>query len=174
MTLLLKQIFGLLKVLNSETGENQIAAGLALGLILGFSPFLSLQTLLVILLALLFRVQLGAVFLSGFFFKFIAFLADPAADALGRKVLEAPALRSLFVELYNMPIVPLTRFNNSIVMGSGVFGFCLVLPMFFVFKGLIVKYRSSVVERMKHTWAWKALQATAFYKWYATYDKLTG
>ena len=38
MTLLLKQLFAFLKVLNSDTGENQVAAGIACGLILGFAP----------------------------------------------------------------------------------------------------------------------------------------
>ena len=48
MTLILKQIFALFKVLNSDKGENQIAAGIACGLILGFAPGFSPQTLLVI------------------------------------------------------------------------------------------------------------------------------
>ncbi|MFH0934944.1 MAG: hypothetical protein V1879_07035 [Pseudomonadota bacterium] len=47
MTLLLKQLFALIRLLNSDTGSNQIAAGVACGLILGFAPMLSLQALLV-------------------------------------------------------------------------------------------------------------------------------
>lgn len=67
MTVLLKQLFAFFKLLNSEDGENQLAAGLALGVILGFSPFLSLQTLIVLFLIFLFRIQMGAAFLSAFF-----------------------------------------------------------------------------------------------------------
>ena len=174
MTFILKQVFGLLHLLNSETGENQIATGLALGLILGFSPWLSLQTLVLFGLVLIFRVQIGAMFISAFAFKFVAYLIDPWADILGRKFLEAPGLRSLFVELYNLPVVPLSRFNNSIVMGSGILGFTLAIPSFFVFKILIQRYRSSIVTKIKGTWLWRTLQATALFKWYATYDKLTG
>lgn len=174
MTLLLKQIFAFFKLLNSDTGTNQLASGLALGIILGFSPFLSLQTFIVLILVFFFRIQLGAAFLSAFFFKFVAFTLDPVSDTLGRFVLELPSLRILFQTLYNMPIIPLTRFNNSIVMGSGFIGFILSIPLFFVFKILIVKYRIAVVENFKKSKLWKAWAGTKLYNWYCTYDKLYG
>jgi uncharacterized protein (TIGR03546 family) len=174
MTLLLKQIFGFFKLLNSDTGTNQLAAGLAMGLVLGFSPALSLQTLLAFVILFFFRIQIGAAFLSAFFFKFTAYLIDPLSDMIGRAILEAEGLRPVFVSLYNMPIVPMTRFNNSIVMGSGLIGFVLAIPMFFMFKALILKYRQTVVARYRQTKIWKAWSATTFYKWYTTYDNLYG
>lgn len=174
MTLLLKQLFGFLKLLNSDTGHNQIAAGISLGLILGFAPAFSLQTLLVFCIILLFRVQAGAAFLSAFFFKLIAYLIDPAADILGRRVLETESLQGLFTTLYHMPLVPMTRFNNSITMGSAVISIVLAIPGFFLFRSMILKYRVQIVERFKTTRFWKAVQATAFYKWYVTYDNLYG
>ncbi|MBC7370423.1 MAG: TIGR03546 family protein [Bdellovibrionaceae bacterium] len=174
MTLLLKQIFAFFKLLNSETGTNQLAAGLACGLILGFSPMLSIQAFIVLFLIFFFRIQMGAALLSAFFFKFVAFIFDPVADTLGRTVLEAPGLRPLFVTMYNMPLVPLTRFNNSIIMGSGIVGLILVVPAFFVFKALIIKYRATVVARLKGTKFWKAFAATKVYNWYNKYTELYG
>lgn len=172
MTLLLKQIFAFFKLLNSDTGTNQISSGLALGIMLGFAPFFSIQTFLILILVFFFRIQLGAVFLSAFFFKFIAYLIDPIANSLGQLTLEAPALRPLFTTLYNMPIVPLTRFNNSIVMGSLIFSLILAPVAFFIFKALVIKYRLSVVARFKETKFWKAFMATKFYAWYCKYDDL--
>lgn len=172
MTLLLKQLFAFLKLLNSDTGTNQLAAGLAIGVVLGLSPFLSLQTFLVLFLILFFRIQIGAAFLSAFFFKFVGYLLDPATDWLGRRLLESESLRPLWITLYNMPLIPLTRFNNSVTLGSGVIGFILCIPLFFVFKKLVIKYREVVVARFKQTKFWKAIQATSFYKWYATYSSL--
>lgn len=174
MTLLLKQIFAFFKLLNSDTGTNQLAAGLAMGLILGFSPILSLQTLLAFVILFFFRIQMGAAFLAAFFFKFTAYLLDPVTDILGRAVLEAESLRPLFVSLYNMPLVPMTRFNNSIVMGSGLIAIILAIPAFFLFKTLIIKYRQSVVAKFRQSKFWKAWTATTFYKWYTTYDNLYG
>ncbi len=174
MTLLLKQLFAFFKLLNSDTATNQLAAGLACGVILGFAPILSLQALLVLFCCFFFRIQLGAAFLSAFFFKFVAYMFDPISNSLGKSVLEAQGLRSLFVQLYNMPLVPLTRFNNSIVMGSGLISFILVIPLFFMFKILIVKYRATVVARYKQTKFWKAWAGTSFYKWYTQYENLYG
>lgn len=174
MTLLLKQIFAFFKLLNSDTGTNQIASGLAIGIILGFSPFLSLQTLVVFVLIFFLRIQIGAAFLSAFFFKFVAFILDPASDQLGRVVLENEGLRPVFQTLYNAPLVPLTRFNNSIVMGSAIVGIILSIPAFFVFKKLVVQYRLTVVARFRETKIWKAWAGTKLYNWYSTYEKLYG
>lgn len=174
MSLLLKQFFGLLKLLNSETGHNQIAAGIAMGFILGMSPMLSLQAMLVFICLFLFRIQIGAAFLAAFFFKFIAWILDPIFDEFGRAVLSSESLSSLWTALYNMPIVPLTRFNNSIVMGSGIVAILLFPVIFFVSRSLILKYRETVVARFKETKVWKAVKATSLYQWYYSYEKYLG
>jgi len=174
MTLLFKQLFGFLKLLNSETGHNQIAAGIAAGFILGMTPMLSLQSLLVFIFIFFFRIQAGAAFLSAFFFAFIAWLLDPVFHAAGVQILEMPALQGLFTTMYNVPLLPLTRFNNTIVMGSGVVAILLSPVIFFVSRMLVLKYRIAVVAKIKETKFWKALQATSLYKWYYTYDKLYG
>ncbi len=174
MTFILKQIFAFLKLLNSDTGTNQIASGIACGLILGFAPAFSLQTLLVILLLLFFRIQIGAATVFAFFFSLIAWALDPVAHAIGTVVLEMPALQGLFTEMYNMPIVPFTRFNNSIVMGSAVMSIALFPVVFFVSRIMVEKYRATVVARFKETKLFKAMQTTTLYKFYAKYDELYG
>lgn len=172
MTYLLKQIFSLIKLLNSDTGSNQIAAGIACGLILGFAPVFSLQTIFVIFVLFFFRIQIGAATLSAFFFAFIAWILDPIHHFVGSAVLETESLKPLFTEMYNMPLVPLTRFYNSIVMGSGLVAIVLAVPIFILSKILIMKYRQLIVARFKSTKLWKLMQATSFYKWYAKYDEL--
>jgi uncharacterized protein (TIGR03546 family) len=174
VTYLLKQIFALLKVLNSDTGENQIAAGLACGLVLGFAPAFSLQTVIIIVILFFFRIQVGAAMVASFFFALIAYLLDPAFDALGRVVLEQESLVGIFTLLFNFPIVPFTKFYNSIVMGSMVLSFLLFPIVFVVSKKLIIKYRVTVVARLENTKIWKAIKATALYKWYAKYNELYG
>ncbi|MFT3724527.1 MAG: TIGR03546 family protein [Hyphomonadaceae bacterium] len=156
MTLLLKQLFGFLKLLNSETGHNQIAAGIAAGFVLGMSPMLSLQVFLVFLIIFFFRVQMGAAFLAAFFFAFLHWCLDPIFHSLGASVLESESLNGLFTTLYNMPLVPLTRFNNSIVMGAGIFTLLASPIVFFCSRLLILKYREKVVERFKQTKLWKS------------------
>lgn len=174
MTLLLKQIFSFFKMLNSDTGTNQIASGIACGLILGFAPSFSLQTLLVFTFVLIFRVQVGAAFLAAFFFAIPAYLLDGLFDIVGRNVLEMNALTPLFTTLYNMPIVPFTKFNYTVVMGSGVLSIILAPVVFFISRFLIIKYRQNVVERFKDSKLYKAMSATGLYKWYVKYDDLYG
>ena len=174
MSLIIKQIINLIRLLHSETGQNQIASGLALGVFLGFAPFLSLQTLLVLMIVFIFRVQLGAAFLSAFFFKFVAYILDPVADPLGRWALENESLRDLWKTMYNEPFLPMTRFNNSIVMGSLLISIVLTPLLFFLFRFLIMRYRSELVHRLEKTKAWKAFKATKFYDWYSKYNDLYG
>ncbi len=174
MNILIKQIISLIKLLHSETGQNQIAAGLAFGIFLGFAPFLSIQTLFVLLVVFVFRVQLGAAFLSAFFFKFVAFMLDPLTDILGRWALENPGLRGLWSTMYNVPLLPMTRFNNSINMGSFIVSLVLCPVLFFVFRALIMKYRTNVVQKIETTKFWKAFKASKFYFWYAKYNDLYG
>ncbi len=174
MGFLLKQIFAFLKLLNSETGTKQLAWGIVAGFILGMTPSLSLQSLLVFMCLFIFRIQIGAAFISAFFFSFIAYLLDPVFDSAGSMILEADSLHSLFTTLYNLPIVPLTRFNNSVVMGSGVVALLLSPVVYIASIVLITKYRRAVVDRFKQTKFWKAVQATGFYKWYYAYEKHFG
>ena len=174
MSLLLKQLFNFFKLLNSDTGTNQLAWGLALGLIMGFAPFLSIQTFAVLFVIFFFRVQIGAAFISAFFFKFIAFLFDQPAHHFGKMILESDSLKPLFVSMYNMPLVPMTRFNNSIVMGSMIVSLVLLPFVFFGFRMGIIKYRATVVARFKNTKIWKGFVATRFYNWYCKYDELYG
>ncbi len=174
MTLILKQLFALLRLLNSDTGSNQIAAGVACGLILGFAPMLSLQALLVFLCMFLFRIQIGAALTSAFFFALVAWPFDPVAHAIGSAILETEALQPLFTTLYNMPLVPLTRFYNSVVMGAGAVSLALAPLVFFGSKRLIVAYRVSVVARLKNSAWWKLWTGTTFFKWYTTYAQFRG
>jgi uncharacterized protein (TIGR03546 family) len=171
MGFLLKQIFAFIKLLNSDTGTISLASGITCGFILGMTPVLSLHSLLVFLFILFFRVQVGAAFLAAFFFKFAAFLLDPAFHQIGSFALELSSLQGFYTTLYNLPIIPFTRFNNSIVMGSGILTFILSPIMFALSFFLIKKYREIVVARFKETKLWKAVEATKFYQWYYKYDQ---
>lgn len=171
MGLILKQLFAFIKLLNSDTGNISLAMGMTCGFILGMTPVLSLHSLLVFIILFVFRIQIGAALLAAFFFKFIAFLLDPVFHAVGSKILEIKSLESLFTSLYNLPIVPYTRFNNSIVMGSAAVTFLLSPVIFILSQYFIVKYRELIVARFKNTKFWKAIEATKFYQWYYKYDQ---
>lgn len=171
MGLILKQLFAFIKLLNSDTGNISLAMGMTCGFVLGMTPVLSLHSLLIFLILFIFRIQIGAALVTAFFFKFVAYLLDPVFDSVGQRVLEMESLQGFFTTLYNMPIVPFTRFNNSIVMGSGVVTLILSPFVFILSQYFIIKYREIVVARFKDTKAWKAIEATKFYQWYYKYEQ---
>ena len=174
MTLIFKQFFSFLKLLHSDTGFISLSLGCVCGFILGMTPTLSLQSLLVFMILFLFRIQIGAALVTAFFFKFIAFLLDPAFDVVGQWALEIPSMQGLYTTLFNMPIVPFTRFNNSIVMGSAIITILLSPLVYIISAFMIKKYRVVVVERFKDTKLFKAWKATSLYQWYYKYDQYFG
>jgi len=174
VTIILKQIFQLIHLLNSDKGHKSIAMGIACGFVLGMTPNLSLQSILIFICLFLFRIQIGAALLASFFFAFIAWILDPVFHSVGSSILELDSLRGFFTTLYNQPILPLTRFYNSIVMGSAVVSFLLAPVVYLVSVTSVVKYRKTVVKRFENTKFWKAVKISSFYKWYSKYEELYG
>lgn len=172
MTILLKQIFSFLKLLNSDKETQAISVGIVCGMFLGFSPTLSLQTLAILVIVFLFRVQIGAAFLAAAFFKLVAYPLDGIFDWAGSTFLSLELFRPFFTFLYNLPIVPLSRFYNSVVMGSGLIALILSIPVYLVSRVLISQYRQKIVTRFQETPFWKAMKASSFYQWYVKYEEL--
>jgi uncharacterized protein (TIGR03546 family) len=174
MSFLLNQIFQFLKLLNSDKGSGQIAAGVACGVILGLTPALSLQSVLVWIILFFFRIQIGAALITAVFVAFPAYLLDPVFDSIGGAILEMDSLRATFTRMSELPIVPLTRFNNSVVMGAGAVAIALTPVVYIAARIFVAQYRAKVVARFQETKFWKGVKATGFYKWYVRYEELKG
>lgn len=149
----LKLISNFIKILREGQTPPQVAGGFALGAILGLSPMLTLQGVLLWLFILMIDVNLSAVTLSIMVFSLIAFIFDPIFHQLGYFLLvNVDSLRGLWTTLYNAPIAPLTRFNNTVVLGSFVSGIILFVPIYFGMKKFVVAYRTTIgkrIEKMK-------------------------
>jgi uncharacterized protein (TIGR03546 family) len=109
---------------------------------LGFSPGLGSLHLVLLLLSLcvlrLPLVLLVIVAASCWALGMVGL--DAGIDALGLKVLREPSLSGLWTQMYNAPVIPWTRFYNSMVMGATVIAF-LLLP---VWIGLSLAIRRSL------------------------------
>ena len=161
----------LIKVLNSEAEPAQISLALCLGMISGLTPLMSAHNLIVLLLALVIRVNLSAFILGTVFFSGIAYIIDPLFHSIGAGVLSSEALNGAFTAMYNNPLLRLTRFNNTIVMGSLLVSVAAFVPMVFVFNKLIIKYRTHVLEWIKKT---RLMQMLTGSKLYGIYQSLGG
>ena len=164
--LFLKLLQNIISTLNSEGTPRQVAAGLALGAALGLTPLVNVHNLLVFAAACLLNVSFGAFLLGWTVFVPLGFALDPLFNAVGLALLQAPALHGLWTSLSTTPGVPLTNFNNSVVLGSFVSWVVLWLPIFFLAKWLVAKYRTHVYERLKKMRFFQALAASKLYNAY--------
>src|SRR5688572_32853535 len=116
---LLKLLQSIFKALHSEGTPGQVAAGIALGSILGLTPLMNLHNAIVFGLIIILNVSFPGAMLGWAVFTPVGFILDPLFDVVGRLLLlDAGFLRPLWTSLYNVPVAPLTNFNNSVVLGS--------------------------------------------------------
>jgi len=174
MLLIIKYVAKLLKALSSEASPAQIAGGFILGMIIGLTPLLSFHNLIIVMLILVIKVNFGMVILAFIIFSGIAYLADPAFHNFGIWLLENEAWQSLWISMYDNEWWAMTRFYNTVVIGSFVSAVILSLPMF---PGVIVfvkQYRKHIHERVQKWKVIKALKGSKLYSIYETVSRVRG
>ena len=137
-----------------------------LGSCLGLTPLLNLHNAVIFAALVLLNVSFAAGMLGWALFVPIGFLLDPLFDWIGHQLLLAESLRGLWTSLYNTPIVPLTNFNNTVVLGSVVFALLFAVPFFFLTRWAVVRYRVTVGERVRQSKFYRALTASKAYNVY--------
>jgi uncharacterized protein (TIGR03546 family) len=171
----LKLLSKFIGVLRSGARPAEIAWGFALGAVLGLTPFRGGHTLVVILLICILRVNVSAAMFSWLVFSLFAYLLDPLFHALGFFVLTGiPALIPLWTSLYNAPVAPLTRFNNTVLMGSLIVSLLMLVPNFLFFKWFVEEYRESWNAKIKKLKIVHALNTSSAVQWYFKIRELGG
>lgn len=167
MLTLLKLIRSLVKTLHSDGSPAQIALGVALGAALGLTPLINAHNVVVLLLLAVLNVSFAAGMLAWALFVPVGFLLDPLFDRIGHVLLvETPSLRPLWTTWDNVPGLALTNFNNTVVLGSVVAWMALFIPLFFLARYGVVRYRATLGERVRQSRAYKALHASQLYNVY--------
>jgi uncharacterized protein (TIGR03546 family) len=166
MLALLKLIQSIIKTLHSEGTPGQVAAGIALGSVLGLTPLMNLHNLLIFSLVVILNVSFGGAMLGWALFVPLGFILDPLFHLIGRALLEASSLRPLWTGWYNTPLLPYTNFNNTVVLGSVVGWLVLALPIFFAARYGVARYRATIGERVRQSKFYQAVTASQVYNWY--------
>lgn len=159
MIVVVNKIF---KLLSSDIEPYQLSLGISLGMMVGLSPLLSLQTLVAMVFLVVLRANLSAFITSLGLMSLIAYLLDPLLAWMGHSILTQANLEVLFTQMYNNGVWRLLNFNNTVAMGSLVISVLLFLPIFVLSNFLIKKYRTSIEKYWKES---------AFYK-YIKHSKL--
>jgi uncharacterized protein (TIGR03546 family) len=166
MLTIVKLLQSLVKALHSEGTPGQLAAGIALGSILGLTPLVSLHNAVVFALIVMLNVSFAGGMLGWALFVPVGFLLDPLFDWIGHTLLFTPSLTPFFTSLYNMPVVPLTNFNNTVTLGSLVFSLLFFLPLFVATRWAVRRYRATIGERVRQSAWYRALAASKLYNVY--------
>ncbi|NLY75057.1 MAG: TIGR03546 family protein [Firmicutes bacterium] len=163
-------IFKLIKTLHSKEEPHNIALGFALGSIIGLTPLLSLHNLLVFCIILVLNVSIPAAFFGIFCFGCFAYFFDPQFHSLGYYLLvEVEALQPVWTYLYNIPIAPLTKFYNTVVLGSLVAALVAFFPVYWIFKQLVRLYKSKMADKVDK---FKIMQIIKGNKIFQMYQKI--
>ena len=167
---LIKLIQSLIGALHSEGTPGQLAAGIALGSILGLTPLVNIHNAIVFAAIVLLNVSFAGGMLGWALFVPIGFILDPLFDWIGHSLLLAPSLRGVWTSLYNTPIVPLTNFNNTVVLGSLVFALLFFVPLFFATRWAVARYRVTIGARVRQSKFYRAVMASKVYNVYKMFQ----
>ncbi|MDC7221769.1 MAG: TIGR03546 family protein [Spirochaetales bacterium] len=163
-----KGIVKLILILNSNQKPWQIAGAAAMGFLLALVPAGNLLWVFLFLLFLLMRVNRAIGLLFLLIFRLFANLYDPLLDRIGYTLLTMTPLEPFWTSLYNIPVVPFTKFNDSLVLGGLIGGLVLFIPVMLLFRILVNLYRNKLVPKWCESKIYKKLQTLPWFK------KLTG
>jgi uncharacterized protein (TIGR03546 family) len=147
---MIKTIAQFILALNGNVKKSQIAAGFAWGLLLGLVPAGNFFWIVLLVISFFFHHNHGGKLVAMVIVKLLGPLTAMPLDALGWAVLHIEALQPLFTAMYNMPLVPLTRFYNTLVAGGLVGGLILWLPAFFLLLALAPLYRNTLAPKLRN------------------------
>ena len=156
---MIRQITKLLSIVNSNKQPREIALGVVFGMFAGFLLVAPFNAVIIFLLILVLNVNTAAFFLFTGIFKLITFLIDPLGDMLGKAVLTVPFFEPVFSKMAQMPLVPFTEFNNTVIMGDFIIGLLLMVPVWFGTMKMIDYYRKHMREKVKKFGIVKVLKA---------------
>jgi uncharacterized protein (TIGR03546 family) len=127
---LLRPVRGILEALLAHDAPRQLAAGFALGMLLGLVPKGNLIAVSLLVLLFSLRVNAGLGLLVAFAFSWAGPLLDPFADKLGMCVLSVGSLQATYATLFNLPLGPWFEFDNTVVVGSLMIGLYAMYPVY--------------------------------------------
>lgn len=147
----------LLRALLAESTPRQMALGLALGILIGLVPKGNLLAIALGVMLAASTANLPIAAAAAVVCMFISRWIDPLSDGIGVWLLEQPALHGVWTQLYNLPLVPWTRFNNSVVLGGFVLGLGLLWPVYHGTQPLFAKYGPLIAAWARRRWLARVL-----------------
>ena len=130
----------LIESLRDEESPHLLALGLTLGMVAGLVPKDNLTATVLATLLLTVRLHLGAAAAAALIFTWVGMLADPLAHRLGLALLTWKPAEVILSRLFDLPFVPWTNLNNTVVLGNLLLGLLLSWPMYWASKRSIEQF----------------------------------
>ncbi len=164
---LLQLLIRVIKILRSQGTPGQVAAGFVFGMCLGLIPWNTLHSFFIWFLVIILNVNFGAVLLGLAIFSSIAYIFDPIFHSIGYWLLvKVEFLRELWTSLYQAPVIPFTRFYNTVVMGSTFVSMVLFVPVLILAKWLVKNYRVKIDPHIQKLPLFQMFKTTRIYNIY--------
>lgn len=114
----------------ADASPSQLAWGTSLGLCFGLVPKGNLTAATLMVFICMLRVNMGAVAAAMVLSSWVGSFLDPQTHKLGEWLLRHESLQEFWTRLFNMPVVPWTAFNNTVVLGSFCTALILLYPVY--------------------------------------------
>ena len=147
------------QTLLGEDSSRRLAMGVAFGAVIGLMPKDSLLVWVFGVILMITTANLFCALGSTFFFSWVGYFLDPFTHKLGGLVLTADSLESTWAWLYELPLMPWTRFNNTVVMGSLILGLIVAIPVYLASFRFFQTWGLVIHTRMRTTWIYQWLFA---------------
>jgi uncharacterized protein (TIGR03546 family) len=129
----------IIAVLSKNRSPNQIAWGISLGVVLGLIPKDNLTAIALIATIAFIRVNQLSACLVAIGFTLLGGLLDPISNTLGLRLLNQPLFASGIARLYEVPLLPWTCLDNSIVVGGMLLGLACLLPTYAMSRWMLIR-----------------------------------
>ncbi|MEX1096782.1 MAG: TIGR03546 family protein [Planctomycetales bacterium] len=149
MFLFLRPFRYLAQALTVEATPRRMACGFALGMVVGLVPKGNLIAVALMLLLCTLRVNLGIGLLAALAFSWLGMLADPLSHVIGARLLAWGPLVPVWTAMYDLPVLPWSGYNNTVVLGSLVVGLAAAVPVARLTEPVFARYSPRVAARLQ-------------------------
>lgn len=119
-----------------------------MGFMLGFMPKNNALWFLVFIFFFFVRINKAVYLVVTAVVSQFAWMLDPLFHSVGYKILTVPQFNGFFGWLLEIPFVGFSKFNNTIVMGSFASSLALYLPLFLMFRLLVLLWRKKIAPKL--------------------------
>ncbi|MFD2168005.1 TIGR03546 family protein [Thalassotalea euphylliae] len=163
---MLTLIAKLFQALHSENSTRQIALAISLAFIFALSPLASAQAIFILFIVLIIRVHLASFIVAITVFEGVRVLLNTTIISTGESLLTNDGLHGFFSSLYQFDWFKLAQLHHTFNLGALVVGVLVAIPLYFVAKILIEKYRVHIKAFFEKLAIVKTLKATRVFTLY--------